>query len=92
LNYRAPEVKDTYEGYDPAQADNFSLGATLFAILMNREPFPEGWINDEAVIPPGWEYNELYNECYDDPNFPEIFIWENIDSECGDEDLALFVG
>jgi len=34
LNYRAPEVKDTYEGYDPAKADIFSLGATLFAILM----------------------------------------------------------
>ena len=41
LNYRAPEVKDTVIGYDPAKADIFSLGATLFTILMAKEPFPE---------------------------------------------------
>jgi serine/threonine protein kinase len=55
LNYRAPEVKDTKEGYEPEKADIFSLGTVGFSILFDREPFPETWINGKPAIEPGWE-------------------------------------
>jgi hypothetical protein len=50
LNYRAPEVKDTKEGYEPEKADIFSLGTIGFSILFDREPFPETWIDGKPVI------------------------------------------